>query len=46
MRKLIDVSSYNGKVDWEKAKAYGSMLPPLATSETALRCAMRMRIYG
>lgn len=23
MRKLIDVSSYNGKVDWEKAKAYG-----------------------
>ena len=23
MRKLIDVSSYNGKVNWEKAKAYG-----------------------
>lgn len=23
MTKLIDVSSYNGKVDWEKAKAYG-----------------------
>ena len=23
MRKLIDVSSYNGKVDWGKAKAYG-----------------------
>lgn len=23
MRKLIDVSSYNRKVDWEKAKAYG-----------------------
>lgn len=23
MRKLIDVSSYNGKVDWEKAKSYG-----------------------
>lgn len=23
MRKLIDVSSYNGKVDWKKAKAYG-----------------------
>lgn len=23
MRKLIDVSSYNGKIDWEKAKAYG-----------------------
>ena len=23
MRKLIDVSSYNGKVDWEKAKGYG-----------------------
>ena len=23
MRKLIDVSSYNGRVDWEKAKVYG-----------------------
>ena len=23
MRKLIDVSSYNGKIDWKKAKAYG-----------------------
>lgn len=23
MRKLVDVSSYNGVVDWEKAKAYG-----------------------
>lgn len=23
MRKLIDVSSYNGTVNWEKAKAYG-----------------------
>lgn len=23
MKKLIDVSSYNGKVDWEKAKQYG-----------------------
>lgn len=23
MRKLIDVSSYNGKIDWEKVKAYG-----------------------
>lgn len=23
MRKLIDVSSYNGKVDWKKAKQYG-----------------------
>lgn len=23
MRKLIDVSSYNGKVDWEKVKVYG-----------------------
>lgn len=23
MRKLIDVSSYNGKVDWEKVKQYG-----------------------
>lgn len=23
MRKLIDVSSYNGNVDWEKAKVYG-----------------------
>ena len=23
MRKLIDVSSYNGRVDWKKAKVYG-----------------------
>lgn len=23
MRKLVDVSSYNGAVDWKKAKAYG-----------------------
>ena len=23
MKKLIDVSSYNGVVSWEKAKAYG-----------------------
>ena len=23
MKKLIDVSSYNGTVNWEKAKAYG-----------------------
>ena len=23
MRKLVDVSSYNGVVSWEKAKAYG-----------------------
>lgn len=23
MRKLIDVSSYNGKIDWKKAKTYG-----------------------
>ncbi len=23
MRNLIDVSSYNGKIDWEKVKAYG-----------------------
>lgn len=23
MRKLIDVSSYNGKIDWEKVKVYG-----------------------
>ena len=23
MRKLVDVSSYNGTVDWKKAKQYG-----------------------
>ena len=23
MRKIIDVSGYNGKVDWKKAKQYG-----------------------
>ena len=23
MRKLVDVSSYNGNVDWKKAKGYG-----------------------
>lgn len=23
MRKLVDVSSYNGVVDWKKAKSYG-----------------------
>lgn len=23
MRKIIDVSSYNGKINWKKAKQYG-----------------------